>query len=109
MIRRIAGILLLLAVGYLIWVIALNLPGNDNPPVPASRQVAGPIASRPATEAPSPLPGQLVIPVAGVRADQLVDTYDDARGQGRVHDAIDIMAPRGTPVLDSLYELSPRQ
>jgi murein DD-endopeptidase MepM/ murein hydrolase activator NlpD len=41
----------------------------------------------------------LVIPVAGVRADQLLDTFDDARLEGRVHDAIDISAPQGTPVL----------
>jgi murein DD-endopeptidase MepM/ murein hydrolase activator NlpD len=33
------------------------------------------------------------------RAGQLVDTYSDARSENRVHDAIDIMAPRGTPVL----------
>ena len=41
----------------------------------------------------------LIIPVAGVRADQLLDTFSAARGEGRVHDAIDIMAPKGTPVL----------
>jgi murein DD-endopeptidase MepM/ murein hydrolase activator NlpD len=41
----------------------------------------------------------LIIPVAGVRADQLLDTFSAARGEGRVHDAIDIMAPQGTPVL----------
>jgi murein DD-endopeptidase MepM/ murein hydrolase activator NlpD len=29
----------------------------------------------------------------------LRDTYSDARGSGRRHDAIDIMAARGTPVL----------
>jgi murein DD-endopeptidase MepM/ murein hydrolase activator NlpD len=41
----------------------------------------------------------LLIPVEGVRASQLVDTYSQARAGGaRVHDAIDIMAPRGTPV-----------
>ena len=42
---------------------------------------------------------KLLIPVAGVTADQLQDTFDDARSEGRVHNAIDIMAPRGTPVL----------
>lgn len=41
----------------------------------------------------------LIIPVAGVRPEQLIDTFEDARSDGRVHDAIDIMAPAGTPVL----------
>lgn len=41
----------------------------------------------------------LIIPVAGVRPDQLLDTFDDARSEGRVHDAIDIMAAAETPVL----------
>ncbi|HWW76277.1 MAG TPA: M23 family metallopeptidase [Pyrinomonadaceae bacterium] len=45
-----------------------------------------------------PLRG-LLIPVAGVRAEQLQDTFDAARSEGRVHDAIDIIAPRNTPVL----------
>ncbi len=43
------------------------------------------------------LPG-LTIPVAGARRDQLVDTFQDARGN-RTHGALDIMAPRGTPVV----------
>lgn len=42
---------------------------------------------------------RLLVPVQGVKVANLVDTYDQARGQGRRHDAIDIMAPRGTPVL----------
>jgi peptidoglycan LD-endopeptidase LytH len=42
---------------------------------------------------------KLIIPVAGVRPDQLVDTFTDARSEGRVHDALDIPAPAGTPVL----------
>lgn|GEM_PF-6756926 len=32
---------------------------------------------------------KLIIPVAGVRADQLLDTFTAARSEGRVHDAID--------------------
>lgn len=43
--------------------------------------------------------GRLMIPVQGVRPEQLVDSFTDARSSGRVHDAIDIMAPAGTPVL----------
>jgi murein DD-endopeptidase MepM/ murein hydrolase activator NlpD len=42
---------------------------------------------------------RLLIPVQGVKVGSLVDTYKQSRGQGRRHDAIDIMAPRGTPVL----------
>ena len=41
----------------------------------------------------------LAIPVLGVKSNQLVDTFNAARGAGRRHDAIDIMAPEGTPVI----------
>ena len=44
-------------------------------------------------------PAGLALPVVGIHQDQLSDTYDDARGQGRRHDAIDIMAAEGTPVI----------
>jgi peptidoglycan LD-endopeptidase LytH len=50
------------------------------------------------SEGASP-PAALLIPVAGVRQEQLVDTYFQARSEGRSHDAIDIIAPRGTPVV----------
>ena len=41
----------------------------------------------------------LIVPVAGVRPDQLIDTFSDTRSEGRTHNAIDIMAPAETPVL----------
>jgi murein DD-endopeptidase MepM/ murein hydrolase activator NlpD len=44
-------------------------------------------------------PAGLALPVVGIKPDQLVDTFDAARAQGRRHDAIDIMAPEGTPVI----------
>ena len=44
-------------------------------------------------------PSGLAIPVAGVKANELTDTFTAARAGGaRRHDAIDIMAADGTPV-----------
>ena len=45
-------------------------------------------------------PTGLAIPVSGVKPGQLTDTFTQARAGGsRPHDAIDIMAPAGTPVI----------
>lgn len=43
----------------------------------------------------------LLIPVAGVTTNQLRDSFYDARSEGRIHEALDIMAPHDTPVLAS--------
>jgi murein DD-endopeptidase MepM/ murein hydrolase activator NlpD len=69
----------------------------------------GPLPERPSAPAGSAAPVQahdlvigptgLAIPVPGVRREALTDTYSAARAGGRVHDAIDIMAARGTPVV----------
>jgi murein DD-endopeptidase MepM/ murein hydrolase activator NlpD len=40
----------------------------------------------------------LLIPVAGVKPEQLQDTYHQPRGNERVHEALDIVAPLGTPI-----------
>lgn len=44
-------------------------------------------------------PSGLAIPVVGVKPNQLTDTFDAARAEGRRHDAIDIMSAEGTPVI----------
>lgn len=44
------------------------------------------------------LPSRLPIPVAGVKAQNLTDTWGASRSQGRQHEGIDILAPRGTEV-----------
>jgi murein DD-endopeptidase MepM/ murein hydrolase activator NlpD len=43
-------------------------------------------------------PRKLLLPVQGIRAENLRDTFEEKRGLRR-HEALDIMAPRGTPVL----------
>lgn len=69
-------------------------PPSDTPaPVPAPDTLR-----RPETRGGVD-PLDLIIPVAGIEADELIDTFNEARSQGRVHNAIDIIAPQGTPVL----------
>jgi murein DD-endopeptidase MepM/ murein hydrolase activator NlpD len=48
---------------------------------------------------PTEFPRRLTIPVEGVVASDIQDTFDEKRGTERRHEATDILAPRGTPVL----------
>jgi murein DD-endopeptidase MepM/ murein hydrolase activator NlpD len=41
----------------------------------------------------------LLIPVEGIKTEQLTRTFSDRRSGGRTHEAIDILAPMNTPVL----------
>ncbi|HLA63907.1 MAG TPA: peptidoglycan DD-metalloendopeptidase family protein [Rhodothermales bacterium] len=79
-------------------------PHPRSTPGPAAPDTARVTPDEAAVARPDAVPGArvapsgLVIPVAGVRAADLVDTFTAARSEGRSHDAIDILAPRGTPV-----------
>lgn len=69
-------------------------------PPPAVRATGVGPAALPANDGAASRTGDgLLVPVQGIPAAQLQDTFTDARSGGRVHDAIDIMAPHGTPVV----------
>ena len=70
------------------------------PPAPApggERVAVNPRETYPALE--SLRARGLIVPVKGVTAAQIPDTYDERRDGLRVHNAQDILAKRGTPVL----------
>lgn len=66
-------------------------PPLPQPPPPAPLGPGGWVAELIARD--------LLVPVAGVTRPNLDDSFKDARGGGRSHEAIDILAPRNTPVL----------
>jgi murein DD-endopeptidase MepM/ murein hydrolase activator NlpD len=87
--NKLGWLLLLVFVGVAVLFFAMLGPGEVEPE--AGTDVAD--RSAPASE-------DLLIPVAGVKQTALSDTWGDSRGGGtRRHNAIDIMAPRGTPVV----------
>jgi murein DD-endopeptidase MepM/ murein hydrolase activator NlpD len=93
------NLLLLVAILVALAWFVLTVPTGSPPEerVKAAQTLpAAPVASLTPSQAPG---APLLIPVAGVAPGQLTDTFTQARGSGRSHDAIDIMAPRGTPVL----------
>ncbi|MFN2603614.1 MAG: M23 family metallopeptidase [Gemmatimonadaceae bacterium] len=80
---------------------------RPSPPPPITP--AAPLTNTGGSSFPTVTPADLVtirshnlmIPVQGVTADKLVDSFDDLRGGTRHHEALDIMSPRGTPVLSA--------
>lgn len=92
------------------WIFAYNiatapggLAGGDGQLEAAGKKITIDLAAQPPVTLAEGIivgPAGLAIPVQGVKPDQLTDTYSQARAGGaRTHDAIDIMAPKGTPVL----------
>lgn len=83
------------------WLLAFNT-GNDEVQA-AGNKVVVKTPSNTRVEVAEAIvvgPTGIAIPVAGVKPGDLVDTFTQARAGGaRVHDAIDIMAASGTPVI----------
>jgi murein DD-endopeptidase MepM/ murein hydrolase activator NlpD len=64
-------------------------------PVVMAAPAVIPPESGPKPSIPRP---RLAMPVAGIDPDKLTSTFSQAR-HGHLHEALDIMAPRGTPVI----------
>jgi peptidoglycan LD-endopeptidase LytH len=82
-------------------------PGAEAAPSPRPEASVGvwptPASPPASTEAAAGLPAdlrnrRLVIPVQGVKAAELQSTFHAQRGTGE-HEALDVLAPKGTPVL----------
>jgi peptidoglycan LD-endopeptidase LytH len=97
----------------------LGGPPAPAPAVPPGAAAPAPTVPAPAAPVPHPGPGpepaapssvpmppdpdlarrNLLLPVQGARAGDLRDTFAESRAAGRPHEALDILAPRNTPVL----------
>lgn len=71
------------------------MPASEPATAPPLQPATAPVL---VSDAVVPVANQLLIPVAGINASALKDTFNDARGSEDHHEAIDILAPKGTPV-----------
>jgi peptidoglycan LD-endopeptidase LytH len=76
-------------------------PSPPTPEAPSPRSMPSPPRLTPSSATPPAdlARRDLLLPVQGIQPEDLRDTFTEARGQNRVHEAIDIMAPRNTPVV----------
>jgi murein DD-endopeptidase MepM/ murein hydrolase activator NlpD len=84
------------ASGFLAGVFVMSGPRAASAPAPERTLVAPTISAN--------LPAELrqrnlTLPVQGLEAGDLRDTFDEMRGGSRRHEALDILATRNTPVL----------
>ncbi len=111
LLRTLATVAVTASVTSLFWITVYNGADEGSDP-PQQEQAAAVVADLPPGQTVTATtqaagrpqlviaPSGLAIPVAGLTARDLVDTYTASRGGGaRVHNAIDIMAPRGRPVI----------
>ncbi len=78
---------------------ALDEPTNAVVEVPAATTGRTGAAPTSPPDARDLVARHLTVPVQGIGRDTLVRSYHDARTGGREHEALDILAPRNTPVV----------
>lgn len=78
-------------------LVQTDLSDANLPIRPASQSTTATPAA-PELTAGGSMPAKLLVPVEGIPYAKLTDTFDQPRGQERHHEALDIMAPKGTPV-----------
>jgi len=78
-------------------IVQTDLSDANLPIRPASQSTTA-TSTGPELTAGGGMPAKLLVPVEGVSYAKLTDTFDQPRGQERHHEALDIMAPKGTPV-----------
>lgn len=78
-------------------VVSTDLTEADLPLRPTQQEI--PVMNDVASSAATAPAGKLTIPVEGMKLSQLSDNFDQPRGKERHHEALDIMAPKGTKVI----------
>ena len=104
MVRTFGTVLVTAVLTSAFWIFYYNV--RNSPPVVLAGQktTVNPPKEPPVTiaEGVTVGPAGLALPVVGVKPAELTDTYTQARAGGaRRHDAIDIMAPEGRPVVSA--------
>jgi len=80
------------------------LPAPPNPALfaPPAETHSMPINGKLKSDTPSTFPADplnIGLPLANLKKSNIRDTFNDTRGGGSRHEAADILAPRGTPVM----------
>jgi murein DD-endopeptidase MepM/ murein hydrolase activator NlpD len=78
---------------------AVDDPPNAVVEVPSATSGTTGVIPATAPEAIDLAARKLTIPVVGIPASKLVRSYHDARSGSREHEALDILAPRNTPIV----------
>lgn len=74
-------------------------PSSTAPTTPLQTAPIAPTTPATAPLSSIPPPENLLIPVQGIQPAELTDTFNQARGGTRIHEALDIMAPRGREIV----------